>query len=269
MRTACTPASSRTDTTGQTGGIIGRDARMHAVRILGAVVSLLVMLSLKRHYSQASADQLNWILAPTAKLVAWLTPAHPVFESGVGYVDFVQGIIVAPACAGVNFMIMAFGLAALCCVAGSSRPTALPICLLASLGSAYGYTLLVNTVRIGLSMILYKADIYGLWLTPPRLHRLVGIGLYLGALWLWFAVIRSVTSHFGQAVGRQSRSWPLRLPDWIPLAWYLLGAIGVPLANVIFQRRPAQFGEHCITILAAAGCIWGVARMAQWVLKHK
>jgi exosortase K len=269
MRTPHLYASSQATTTRHTGGISGRKDPMHATRILATAVSLLIMLALKHHYSLASADQLTWILAPTAKLVAWITPAHPVYECGVGYVDFGQGIIVAPACAGVNFMIMAFGLAALCCMTGISRPPALLICLAASLFSAYGYTLLVNAVRIGLSMMLYRADIYGQWLTAQRLHRLAGIGLYLGALWVWFAGLRSVMGASGDARGRCRRSWFRALPDWLPLAWYLLGAVGVPLANLIFQGRSSEFGEHCITILAAVGCIWGVVKMVQWLLKPK
>ena len=269
MRSPHAPASSQAATIRQTDGINGRNARMHATRILGTAVSLLIMLALKHHYSLASADQLNWILAPTAKLVAWLTPAHPVYESGAGYVDFALGIIVAPACAGINFMIIAFGLAALCCMTGISRPTTLLICLIASLCCAYGYTLLVNAVRIGLSMMLYRADIYGQWLTVRRLHRLVGIGLYLGALWLWFAGFRTVLSHSGKSMERRSRFLLLNLPDWLPLAWYLLGAVGVPLANAIFQGRSSQFSEHCFTILVAGGCVWGLVKMVRWLMKLK
>ena len=76
-------------------------------RLPGAALTLLIMLLLKRHYSLAGADQLDWMLAPTARLVSWFTSAQPVLERGVGYVDFTRGIIVAPACAGINFMIMA------------------------------------------------------------------------------------------------------------------------------------------------------------------
>lgn len=80
-------------------------------RLPAAALTMLVMLALKRHYSLATADELNWVLAPTAMLVRWLTSANPVLEDGIDYADFANGIIVAPACAGVNFMIMAFGLA--------------------------------------------------------------------------------------------------------------------------------------------------------------
>lgn len=263
MHSQSTPASSQVTATRQTGKVNGLNARLYATRLLGAVLSLLIMLALKHYYSLASADQLTWILAPTAKLVAWLTPANPVYESGVGYVDFAQGIIVAPACAGINFMIMAFGLAAFCGLTGISRPISLVIWLAMSLCGAYGYALLVNAVRIGLSMILYRADIYGQWLTAERLHRLAGIGLYLGALWLGFAVLRHIMSRYHGA--REGRPGLLlrMLPDWLPLVWYLVGAVGVPLANLFFQRRSSVFGEHCITILLAVGCAWGLAKMTQ------
>ena len=68
--------------------------------------TILTMFFLKRHYSLATAEELKWILTPIARLIAWLTTADPVWEAGVGYVDFSRGIIVAPACAGINFMIM-------------------------------------------------------------------------------------------------------------------------------------------------------------------
>jgi hypothetical protein len=55
----------------------------------------------------------------------------------------------------------------------------------------------------------------------------------------------------------------LNLPNWLPPVWYLLGAVGVPLVNLIFQGRSSDFGEHCITVLAAVGCVWGVVMMVR------
>ena len=233
-----------------------------ATRILGALVSVLVMLALKRYYSQATADQLDWILAPTARLVAWLTPAHPLYESGVGYVDFAHGIIVAPACAGVNFMIMAFGLAAFCGLTALKRPVAIPALLTSALGSAYGYTLLVNAVRIAFSMALYQADIYGGWVTMIRVHRLAGIALYLGALWTLFGVLRRAKAHYDKHHSRQGTEKIRRLPGWLPLAWYLMGTVAVPLVNLRFQAGEPSVGEHCLTVLIAGPCLWGMAILA-------
>ena len=237
----------------------GRKALVCTTRMLGALVSVLVMLVLKHHYSQATADQLDWILAPTARLVAWLTPAHPLYESGVGYVDFAHGIIVAPACAGVNFMIMAFALAAFCGLTALKRPVAIPALLISALGGAYGYTLLVNALRIAFSMALYQADIYGGWVTVARVHRLAGIALYLGALGTLFAVLRRAKAHYDKHYSRQRAEKSRRLPGWLPLAWYLTGTVAVPLVNLRFRPGAPLVGEHCLTVLIAGPCLWGVA----------
>lgn len=267
MNIFCTLSPGQATLPAKPGTGIGRKAPVCATRILGALASVLVMLVLKRHYSLATADQLNWILAPTARLVAWLTPARPLYESGAGYVDFVHGIIVAPACAGVNFMIMAFGLAAFWGLAALKRPAAIPAWLTAALGGAYGYTLLVNAVRIALSMVLYNADIYGGWVTLARVHRLAGIALYLGALWTLFAVLRHAEALYVQHFGRQTAEKGRPLPDWLPLFWYLLGTVGVPLANWHFQPDTPSLAEHCLTVLIAAPCVWGGALLVGWLWK--
>ncbi|MGD9369369.1 MAG: exosortase K [Desulfobacteraceae bacterium] len=234
--------------------------RIRVMRILAAVATLLTMLALKRHYSLATPDQLEWILAPTAKLVAWLTRAHPVHESGVGYVDFTRGIIVAPACAGVNFMIMAFGLAALCGLAKVRRLAAILVWPAVALSCAYGYTLVINALRIGLSMVLYEADIYGGWISAERVHRLMGIGLYLSALWIFYRSLQFMLSRISKG-GRP-------LPAWLPLGWYLAGAVGVPLVNLLFQSPTSSFGEHILTVLMAIPCYGALAAMVLRMVKR-
>lgn len=219
-----------------------------APHIPGALVTLLTMLLLKRHYSLATADQLDWILAPTARLVAWLTPAHPVYEYGVGYVDFSHGIIVAPACAGINFMIMAFGLATLCNLANSRRICGTLSWLGLALGLAYGYTLVVNALRIAVSMALYKAEIYGAWLTMERLHRVAGITLYAVALWLFFMALQTIIDCYCRRLPCQIQNKRQRLPAWLPFGWYVTGAAGVPVANLMFQQGAPGLVEHCLTI---------------------
>lgn len=244
-------------------GHISRRNRRRVTQILGCILAMLIMLALKGHYSMATADQLGWILAPTSRLIAWLTTAHPAYESGVGYVDFAHGIIVAPACAGVNFMIMAFGLAAFHSLAWVRRLQGLAAWIMICLSGAYGYTLLVNTVRIVLSMALYGADIYGIWMTADQAHRLAGILLYIGALCLLFYALQTL-SH------RPNRRWGInpdieyrRLPGWVPLLWYVMGTIGVPLAHALIRHRPLSFGEHYVTILFTAAGIWGIRQLVK------
>lgn len=245
-----------------------RDAHVRATRILGAVIALLIMLALKRHYSLATADQLNWILAPTARLLAWLTPAQPVYEYGVGYVDFVRGIIVAPACAGINFMIMTFGLGAFCSICRVRRLAGIFMGLAIVLCSAYGYTLMVNVARIAISMMLYDADIYTGWLTVERVHRLAGIGIYVTALWLFYLGLRIIIDRYDRLFCPKPSTKRHTLAGWLPLCWYLAGAVGVPLANGLFQQRAPSLVEHCITIVIAVVCFWGAAKLAGRLLGH-
>jgi exosortase K len=226
-------------------------------RVLAAAATVLVMLVLKRYYSLAGAGQLLWILAPTARLTAWATGAHPVWEAGVGFADYGRGIVIAPACAGVNFMIMAFGLAVLCGLGRLRRLTVLFVWLVLSFIAAYLTALGTNTLRIILSMVLYRADIYSAWLTPEVLHRLAGVWIYLGALGLFFKGLQPIMDRFADRFDPTNRTdHPFRSP-WLPLSWYLLGAVGVPAANLIFKAPLPAFGRHCLTVAAASLVLWG------------
>ncbi len=233
-------------------------------RQLGALLALLVMLALKRHFSAADAGQLTWILTPTARLLEWLTQARPQWEAGVGYTDFSRGIIIAPACAGINFMIMAFGLASFCGLVQIRRLAPLLIWLTLALTVACGLTLAVNTLRIALSMRLYQADIYTIWITPERVHRLAGVALYLCALGLFFKGLQPIISRYCSRFDGQGHGAKSILPPWWPLGWYLLGAVGVPTANLLFRSPVKGYSEHCVTVVLAGLTLWGATR---WVVK--
>jgi exosortase K len=226
-------------------------------RLLAATAAVLLMLTLKRHYSLACAEDLFWILAPTARLTAWAGGLQPVWEAGVGYIDFGRGIVIAPACAGVNFMIMAFGLAAFCGLGRLRRLAGLLAWLVFSFAAAYLTALGVNTLRIVLSTALYRADIYSAGLTPDALHRVAGVWIYLSALGLFFKGLQPIMNRFADRFDPGGHSFRAIRSPWLPLGWYLLGAVGVPAVNLIFKAPPSVFGIHCLTVAAAAMILWG------------
>ncbi|MGB6065605.1 MAG: exosortase K [Desulfomonilaceae bacterium] len=230
-------------------------------------LTVLVLLLLKRHYSLATATQLDWILAPTAKLVSWSTSAHLVPEIGVGHVDLAKGIVVAPACAGVNFMIMAFGLTAFYGLRHVRRFASQLAWLLLALAAAYGLTLVVNTMRIALSMSLYDVDIYTGWLTVARVHRLAGVGLYFSALWLHFLGLRQVMAIYCRHFVRQKHHKHMHTSGWWVWSWYLLVALAIPLANLAWQNASPAFGEHCITVFIACPAFWALIMVISRLFK--
>jgi exosortase K len=228
---------------------------------LGSVLALLVMLAIKAHYSTATAAQLTWILAPTARLTSWFTSAEPIWEAGTGYVDFGRGIIIAPACAGINFMIMAFGLAAFIGLLRIDRLTPLLSWLVFSLATAYGLALVVNAVRIAVSMVLYRSGIHWAWFTADRVHRLAGVGVYLGALGLFFKALAPIIGCYCNRSDPRRRPAGFTLPAWLPVGWYLLGTVGVPTANLLFRNPSAGYGEHCVTVILAGLALYCGGRL--------
>jgi exosortase K len=144
--------------------------------------ALLAAYGLKLAYSRASAEDLAWILVPTARAVGWLRGETLTLSPGAGWVAPDGSYFIAPACAGVNFMILALTVSVLGFSHRLRSPSARLSWWLASLAGAYAFTIAVNTLRIVAAVELYRlGPIAGL--TPGQMHRLLGTVLYLGALW--------------------------------------------------------------------------------------
>jgi exosortase K len=150
-------------------------------------VVLVSALALKRRFGTASAEELDWLLAPTTFLVQLVTGQHFIHEARVGFVSEELPIIIAPACAGLNFFVIAiltlsFGIAPK--LASPSR-TALWLALCPLV--AYAATLLANTVRIASAIAMHDVGIRVPMLTAAEAHRALGIAIYLPAAWILFA----------------------------------------------------------------------------------
>jgi len=158
---------------------------------LSWTTAILAAYALKRFYSRASAGDLAWILAPTARIVGWLR-GETLVPGPAGWAAPDGSYVIAPACAGVNFLIVAFAVSVL----GFSHRPGSPVRRLGwwvgSLIGAWTLTVAVNTCRILAAVDLYRlGPVAGL--TPEAAHRLLGIGIYLGALWGLFAGLDRAT----------------------------------------------------------------------------
>src|SRR5262249_35837325 len=151
----------------------------------------LVTIGVKQHYSHATVADLAWILAPTATVVGWLRRQPLVLDASLGWVAPDGSFVIAPACAGINFLILVFIVGVLGFV-DRRRPSRQRGRWCGRIaGIAYLLTIAVNTLRIVIAASLYAADVQAGWLTPERLHRLAGATIYLGALWaVWIALDR-------------------------------------------------------------------------------
>lgn len=208
------------------------------------LVALGAAFVLKRFYSTASAADLRFVLAPTAWLVE-VAGGHRFDWTSGGYLSAELRFLVAPACAGVNFLIVAF--AAL--VLGFVRP-ARPAwqnvgILLASAAAAYATTVLANALRILMTIPLWTHRVSFGWLTGARLHELVGVVVFLGML-----LLLHLAAH------RLARA-PVH--GWVPLLPYAGLMLLVPLLRGAY-RRP-EFWAHG-GIVAGALLVVAVATVA-------
>ncbi len=226
------------------------------------LAAAILMWMLKRHYSSAGADQIRWMIQPVSGLVAWLSGSDYVWESGIGYVRADRQFTIAPACAGINFMIMTFGLTVAAFLHHCRHNAGRIIGLAGALSGAYLLTLAVNAARIVLAIALYEHEAAWGWLTPERLHRLAGVVVYFGALGLYYALLKRI-------MARKSTLFQMhpRVSALLPWAWYVLGAVAVPAVNRIYhgQRLPAS--EHALTVIGASALLWGLGFAAVSLLK--
>ena len=165
-------------------------------------VMALVIWGMKRHYADARADDLWWILNPTARLVGMVTGTAFVAVPGEGYVSHARLFIVEKSCAGINFMIAAFGMLvfALFHRVGSGISGA---CVLGmSLLGSYCAAVLVNATRITIAMWLGAHPIGGSTFTAADVHRFEGIAVYFAGLVLLYEVVKHV-EHRAVLAGRR------------------------------------------------------------------
>jgi len=203
------------------------------------LVALGVAFALKRFYSTASAADLRFVLAPTTWLVE-VAGGHSFDWTSGGYLSTELRFLIAPVCAGVNFLIVAFaGL-----VLGFVRP-ARPAwqnlgILLASAAAAYATTVLANALRILVAIPLWTSGFSLGGITGARLHELVGVVVFLGMLLLLHLAARRLVRA------------PVRV--WVPLLPYAGVMLVVPLLGGA-HRRPEFWGHAGIV----AGALLAVA----------
>jgi exosortase K len=152
-------------------------------------VVALVVWGLKRHYADARADDLSWILGPTAWLVGVTTNTAFAFVSDEGYVSHARLFIIEKSCAGINFMIAAFGMLVCALFHRVSSAVSAASVLAVSLAASYGSAVVVNTARIGTAMWLADHPVGWATLSAADVHRIEGIAVYFTGLLLLYACV--------------------------------------------------------------------------------
>ena len=159
-------------------------------RLVVVGTTLLIAWALKRHYAGARADELWWILAPTARLAGVITATAFEMQAGEGYLSRERLFLIEKSCAGVNFVIGAFGMVMFARFHRVASPLSAARLLAASLVVAYVVAVVVNSVRIAIAMWLAAHPVARATLSAADLHRVEGIVVYFGGLVLLYELTR-------------------------------------------------------------------------------
>ncbi|MFT3698253.1 MAG: exosortase K [Kofleriaceae bacterium] len=200
---------------------------------VGALAATGVMVVAgKQWFRTASVEELGWLLAPTAKCTGVLVRAPFVHETGIGYANHALDFVIAPVCAGLNFLLAAVLALMLGWLPGLQSWTATAKRLASAVALAYVATIIVNTLRITLSIELHAVG---------ELHRLLGIAVYLGGLCAVYAI--ATKRNVLPAIGA-----------------YLAITLALPLIHGAATRT--SFSIHAVCVLAICIVVAAIAWIA-------
>lgn len=208
---------------------------------LTAVLVTLVM----RYFSRTSdTDILLWILAPTARWAGILGGISFEYLPHQGYVNHFHQFLIAASCSGIRFMLLTFLMLVFMPASTSAKSIRNKYGNLAvSIILAYGFTVLVNGIRIVLAirlpLLLEGSGLMPGWLTPDRLHTLIGTVVYFTALCGLYLCAASTTGR-----GRL----------FVPVCWYLLIVLILPFVNRVWNHNWKGFGQYAAVVLG--GCMF-------------
>lgn len=226
------------------------------------IISYLMILSiailLKYHYHIATTNDLDWILKPTAELVSMILNKPFINESLTGYTNWEYHIIIAKSCAGINFLITAFCMVTVTPAIGSGTLKRNFRFILNRLFVVYLLTILVNTLRIIISIFQLNADIYSNWITREGLHRFTGIIIFFTALSLLHLISSKASSP------KRSGHSMIR-----PFIWYLLILILIPLFRSFLNGPRKELTGHAIVLILTATAITLLFSIPRYLLHRQ
>lgn len=201
-----------------------RERRMKfAPRVLEMVVLAAIVYWVKCYYSNANAEDLRWLLGAVAQTTTLLSGTEFTWEPGIGYSSRAHLLVIAPACAGVNFFISAW-LTLVLTTAGPTRGWWRWLLAASCIVPAMVATVIINAHRV-----------YFL-LSGPADHRAVGVTCFCVGLLALACISHGITR----------RTLPSHGTLTACVGLYLLVALGLPALNG--AGAEPLFFEHAVAV---------------------
>lgn len=129
---------------------------------------------------------------------------------------------------------------------------------------SYISTIFVNGIRITVSIylpaILERKGLMSGWLTPDRLHTLIGTVAYftfLCVIYLLAAAIRR------RVFGKIMNYFTGRVRMLVPVFWYLLIVLVLPFVKRMYHNEWDGFGQYAAVVIGVCVGVCAAAEIAR------
>lgn len=228
------------------------------------LLALVFAAGMKYYCREADSDGLLWLLAPIAWWVRSISGITFSYEPGIGYVSHALQFILAPSCAGSQFMIICVVTLTVSFVHRMGTWKRGLGWTGFSLGISYLYTILVNGIRILLSIripqMLERTSFCEKWISPEQLHTLIGTTIYFTALLFIFFLADAFTRQIADAEKMHSVKIYMQ-----PVFWYAFFVIGIPFLNRMYRNNYEGFAEYARLIISVCLMFTGILFAGFWL----
>lgn len=221
-------------------------------------IAAFAALAVKICYGTADSDALTWILAPVSWCVKILGGISFEYVSHVGYVSHAYRFIIAPSCSGMRFLILTFLMLIVSFIHVLDTQRKKAFWFAFSVGFSYLATVLINAIRITISIYLpifltEKGLLSGL-LTAQRLHTIIGTTVYFSSLFvIYFLAGKICTKIFGAS--SHAKSARRRKYLGIPIFWYAATVLVLPFLGRLYHDQWEGFGQYVLLVTGICAVI--------------
>lgn len=221
--------------------------------------ALGIAVALGAVYGGADSERLNWLLAPIAWWVEMLSGIAFEEAKGAGYVSHAYRFLIAPSCAGLRFLILVFLMLVFSfCHKAASLPFPKSrkggfLWLLLSLAFSYVFTVFINGIRIVLAVylpLLLEAVLREEgFLTPGRLHTMIGVLVYFTSLLILYQLLELLMEKgVGERGAKGKMTGRFAGGMLAPLFWYFFLVLGLPFLGRLYRGKWEGFFPYAFFV---------------------
>ena len=220
--------------------------------------SFVIVFIIKYFYSNSPCDDLIWILTPTVWWVRILSGIIFEYKANIGYINHHFRFIIESSCSGVEFMIITIVTLIYSFVHLARTMRMKFYWTVLSLIFSYLFTIFVNGFRIIFSIYLpicfNKIDVYNGWLTPEKLHTVIGTFVYFTSLFFIYQVAGYIWKQVYFIKYEHISFINIISKCFIPMFWYFIILLGVPFLkngykNEVLKEYAIHITSVCLMVV--------------------